>query len=117
MYTRFKLLMVFSVIGVTCTIHSEVCNFGGGPGGGFTSIGGCQSDGNCGIDCGLTGIGITKWSCYQNGSGCCQCEYQDNTYECGLDHHACVRRVKAIKTTQQAASCGSSSKCVPDDPP
>lgn len=114
---KLKLILAIGALCASHAISAEVCNFGGGSGGGFVSIGGCQTDGNCGIDCGLTIIGATKWACYQNGSGCCQCEYQDNTFECGWDHHLCTRRVKAIKTTQQAATCGSNGKCVPDDPP
>lgn len=81
------------------------CNWMGGPGGGFEGIGGCQTDGNCGITCGLVGIGAQKIACHTNGTYCCKCVYQDNTYECNWNHSICIRRVQADRYALANSEC------------
>jgi hypothetical protein len=70
------------------------CNWLGGPGNPFGSIGGCTSGSTFG--CTLIESGPVGLACYNNGSQCCGCIYQDNTYVCFGIYVNMIREVTRI---------------------
>lgn len=102
-----KLLKLSAVVGALALSYASfagVCELS-------SPVGVCTTDGNCGWDCGLVGLGASTKACWTSRGYCCRCIYTDNTYECGLDHHTCVRRVSATSYTQANSQCSVSKLC------
>lgn len=105
--TYTYIIIVMSLICGSVSSFAPPC-YWSGTGSPFEHLGGCQTNGNCGVDCVEDYVGIDNWACYQNGNGCCQCFYVDKYYNCWFG--PCVRRITADRIFYLEKVCNPDRK-------